>query len=184
MRATARLAVLAAVLVSSGAFFAQTAAQPAAQPGAPSAQAAEPATGPIVNQQQMEAAFDEFFKLGLDLEKPLAVHGLAIKRDTMELTLADGTIYLAQPVAGPDQPTTADEFTPCRTPSIASRCGQHLRQATREQIPRRCFGRRTAPNADPAAGPGTRGPTIRAPPERPAADRFHSVDLQMDWTTW
>jgi hypothetical protein len=77
---------------------------PAAQPGAPVVAQASPvpetATGPVVNQQQRESAFDDFFKVGLDLEKPLAVHNLSIRRDTMELGLADGTIYLAQPVAG------------------------------------------------------------------------------------
>src|SRR5204863_5562967 len=95
---SAPLVLLAAALVSSGALFAQAAAQtpapapspapaqapaaPAAQPGTPSAPAPETATGPIVNQQQMEAAFDDFYKVGLDLEKPLAVPGLTNRRGT------------------------------------------------------------------------------------------------------
>src|SRR5712675_1492542 len=106
---SAPLALLAAVFFSSGALFAQAPAQtpapapsptpapahpasaqapaaPAAQPGAPAAPAPETATGPIVNQEQMESAFDDFYKVGLDLEKPLAIHGLTIRRDTMELT--------------------------------------------------------------------------------------------------
>jgi hypothetical protein len=55
---------------------------------------------PISTQEQMEQVFDEFYQVGLDLEKPLAVHALTIKRDTMELVLDDGTIYLANPIAG------------------------------------------------------------------------------------
>jgi hypothetical protein len=102
MRPLAGLALFAAALALSAAAFAQTPA-PATAPPPPAAQASpapDGATGPLINQPQMEAAFDEFFKVGLDLEKPLAVHGLTIRRDTMELSLVDGTIYLAQPVAG------------------------------------------------------------------------------------
>jgi Peptidase family M1 domain len=55
---------------------------------------------PITTQAQMEAIFDEFFTVGLDLERPLAVRGVRIKRDTFELNLEEGTIYLARPVAG------------------------------------------------------------------------------------
>ena len=59
----------------------------------------EAAPPSIDSQQSMELAFDEFFKVGLDLARPLSVRGLTIKRGTMELTLTEGTLYLAQPVA-------------------------------------------------------------------------------------
>src|SRR6266853_4941132 len=36
-------------------------------------------TPSIDNQEQMGQVFDEFFKVGLDLEKPLAVHGFTLK---------------------------------------------------------------------------------------------------------
>jgi hypothetical protein len=55
---------------------------------------------PITSQEQMGQVFDDFFKVGLDLDKPLAVHNVTLKRDTMELNLADGIVYLMQPVAG------------------------------------------------------------------------------------
>lgn len=55
---------------------------------------------PITTQAEMERVFDEFFTVGLDLERPLAVQNLKIKRDTFEATLVEGTIYLAKPIAG------------------------------------------------------------------------------------
>ncbi|HZM71731.1 MAG TPA: hypothetical protein VFB95_15320, partial [Candidatus Cryosericum sp.] len=48
----------------------------------------------------MALVFDEFFTVGLDLERPLAVHDLKIKRDTFELTLGEGLVYLAKPIHG------------------------------------------------------------------------------------
>jgi len=54
----------------------------------------------LASQAQMDTAFNDFFKIGLDLTRPLAVHDLKIKRDTMELTMSAGVIYLAQPVGG------------------------------------------------------------------------------------
>jgi Peptidase family M1 domain len=92
---------------AGGALPAQT---PTPAPPAPSAPSAPAATGagttvvvtasPITNADQMGQVFDDFAKVGLDLGKPLTVHGLTLKRDSMEMTFEDGTIYLAQPVAG------------------------------------------------------------------------------------
>jgi hypothetical protein len=94
-----RTAILAAVAV--------TAVAARLSDGVPSALAQEPAgkaapetTPPIATQSQMETAFDEYDKVGLDLERPLEIHGLVLKRDTMELTFASGTVYLAQPISG------------------------------------------------------------------------------------
>ncbi|HYV86011.1 MAG TPA: M1 family aminopeptidase [Patescibacteria group bacterium] len=108
--ALARIAILLALLgpAARPASAQQPAPAPsqAAAPAAAAAPAPAPAgvppapASPIANQEQMGLVFDDFFKVGLDLEKPLAVHGLVLKRDTMEMNLADGTIYLAQPVAG------------------------------------------------------------------------------------
>jgi aminopeptidase N len=55
---------------------------------------------PIESQADMEAVFDGFFKVPLDLDHPWSVKGLRLKRDTLELTLAGGTLYLAQPIGG------------------------------------------------------------------------------------
>jgi Peptidase family M1 domain len=55
---------------------------------------------PIDTQEQMELVFDQFYKVGLDLEKPFAVHGLTLTRDSMELKLEDGMVYLTAPIAG------------------------------------------------------------------------------------
>jgi len=90
--------VVVRMMATAGVFGVALALLPAASAQAPAAP--EPAAPPLASQQQMELAFDQFFKVGLDLEKPLAVHGLTIKRDTMELNLAEGTLYLAQPVGG------------------------------------------------------------------------------------
>ena len=48
----------------------------------------------------MENVFDAFFRVPLDLENPRTVKDLHLKRDTMELTLTSGTLYLTKPVAG------------------------------------------------------------------------------------
>jgi hypothetical protein len=69
----------------------------------PPALAQEPPAAPVpvlASQQQMEMASDEFYTIALDLEKPLAVRGLTLKRDTMDLILTEGTIFLAQPIGG------------------------------------------------------------------------------------
>ncbi|HKQ98129.1 MAG TPA: M1 family aminopeptidase [Candidatus Polarisedimenticolia bacterium] len=67
--------------------------------GASRPRAEEPPAG-LATQAGMTAAFDDYFRVALDLAKPLAVHDLTLKRDNMVLTLADGVIYLARPVAG------------------------------------------------------------------------------------
>ena len=67
--------------------------------GASLPRAEEPAAD-LATQAGMTATFDGYFKVALDLAKPLAVHNLTLKRDSMELTLTDGVIYLAQPIAG------------------------------------------------------------------------------------
>jgi hypothetical protein len=80
-----------------------TPAQPApARPDAAATQAApQIATAPpITTREEMEAEFDQFYKVGLDLERPLAVHNLKLRRDTMDMTLTDGTVWLAQPIGG------------------------------------------------------------------------------------
>jgi len=68
--------------------------------GEPSASPPTFTAPPITTQAEMERAFDEFFTVGLDLERPLAVRDFKIKRDTFEMTFAQGTVYLAKPVAG------------------------------------------------------------------------------------
>ena len=94
---TAATAALAAIAVAIwlGVIPSRVLAQ---QPGGGPVQA--PSTAPISTQQQMETSFDEFFKAGLDLEKPLELHGLVLKRDTLEITFESGTIWLAQPISG------------------------------------------------------------------------------------
>jgi aminopeptidase N len=96
--------MMALVLLATGLAAASTEGTPPAQ-AAPDAEpvaapAPDAAAPPLANQQQMSFAFDEFFKVGLDLDKPLTVHNLTLKRDTMELTLTDGTVYLMQPIGG------------------------------------------------------------------------------------
>ena len=54
----------------------------------------------ITTKADMEAVFDQMFTIGLDTEHPLSVAGLKIKRDTMELTFAQGTMFLAKPILG------------------------------------------------------------------------------------
>jgi hypothetical protein len=73
---------------------------PCALAAEPGPAAAAPAAAPLDNQAAMEQVFDQFFKVGLDLEHPLQVRDLTIKRDTIEMTLKEGTVYLAQKVAG------------------------------------------------------------------------------------
>ncbi|MFQ5876674.1 MAG: M1 family metallopeptidase [Acidobacteriota bacterium] len=48
----------------------------------------------------MEAVFDRFFNLGLDLEHPLEVRGLRLVRDALELRLEKGIVYLSHPLSG------------------------------------------------------------------------------------
>ena len=67
---------------------------------APFGRAEETAPASPASQSQMDSIFDQFFKVGLDLEKPFAVQNLKLKRDNMEMTLVDGTLYFAQPVGG------------------------------------------------------------------------------------
>jgi hypothetical protein len=73
-----------------------------AKPDAAAAQAGpQIATAPpITTKEEMEGQFDQFYKVGLDLERPLAVHNLKLQRDTMEMTLTDGTVWLSQPIGG------------------------------------------------------------------------------------
>ena len=71
-----------------------------AAPAKPDAAPATPALPPITTQQELETLFDQFYKIGIDLEHPLAVRGYTLRRDTMELTFQEGTIWLAQPIGG------------------------------------------------------------------------------------
>lgn len=61
--------------------------------------AEEPAAD-LASQSGMTAVIDGYFKVGLDLPRPIAIHNLTLKRDNMVLTLADGVLYLAAPIAG------------------------------------------------------------------------------------
>lgn len=109
------IAILLLLLVSEARAASAQEPKPAPAPPtttapAPGSAAPLPATGPgttvvvtaspIDNQQQMELVFDQFYKVGLDLEKPLAVHGLTLTRDSMVLKLDDGIVYFAQPIGG------------------------------------------------------------------------------------
>lgn len=103
LRSLARLfataGVIGVIFLLSPALSAQTPAAPAPQAPPATAAPAIPAP-PAFDQKQMVQVFNEFFKVPLDLGKPLAVRGLKLKRDTMELTLTEGTIHLALPMAG------------------------------------------------------------------------------------
>jgi hypothetical protein len=86
------------------------ASTPAPPPAAPKPAAPSAATSPsgpplfqappVTTQADLEKLFDAFFKAGLDTERPLAVNNFRIKRDTFELTLKQGTLYLANPIEG------------------------------------------------------------------------------------
>jgi peptidase M1-like protein len=95
-------AALGVAFALSAAAFGQTPGPeaPPPPPGAAPAEAGGTPAAPAAAQLGLAEVFDEFFKVGLDLEKPLAVRGLTIKRDTMELSLQEGALYLAEPVAG------------------------------------------------------------------------------------
>ncbi len=73
---------------------------PIARAAEPEPAATAPPAPPLDNQAEMEQVFDQFFKVGLDLDHPLQVRDLTIKRDTIEMTLKEGTVYLAQKVGG------------------------------------------------------------------------------------
>ena len=75
-------------------------ARPAPAPATPASKPDSAASigPPITTQSEMETQFDQFYKIGLDLEHPLAVREFTLKRDTMELTFHEGTIWLAQPI--------------------------------------------------------------------------------------
>jgi hypothetical protein len=93
--------VLAAFsLATTGGFF-DARAQGAA-PAAPSAPTENVlvTASPITTKADMESIFDQIFTVPLDTEKPLAISGLTLKRDTMELVLTRGTLWLAKPIAG------------------------------------------------------------------------------------
>lgn len=48
----------------------------------------------------MRAVLDGYFRTTLDRTTPIAVRGLVLRRDAMTLTLASGTVWFAQPIAG------------------------------------------------------------------------------------
>ena len=54
----------------------------------------------VTSGEQMEAVFEEFSEVGLELGHPLRVKGLTLNRDALELTLHDGVLYLSRPLAG------------------------------------------------------------------------------------
>src|SRR5262249_53922900 len=92
---------LALVSIVPGAWRAFAQAPAPAPPAAPPAPPTGAPAAPVVTtRQEMETVFDEFFKVGLDVEKPLALQGFVLKRDTMELKIDNGTLWLAQPIAG------------------------------------------------------------------------------------
>jgi hypothetical protein len=87
--------------------WAQAPAPPANPPAAPAPAAPTAATenvlvtaSPITTQADMESIFDQIYTVPLDTEHPLAVAGLTIKRDTMEIALTRGTMWLTRPIAG------------------------------------------------------------------------------------
>src|SRR5690242_18264951 len=105
LAALRHIAILLMLLGPASRGAAAQESKPAPAPGAPTATApgtgaalppAGPATtvvvtaSPIETQEQMELVFEQFYKVALDLEKPLAVHGLTLTRDSMELKLDDG----------------------------------------------------------------------------------------------
>jgi len=104
--------LLAALLLLPGVASAQAPAPPANPPVAPPAAAPPPGVPtaptenvtvtatPISTQADMESIFDQIYTVPLDTEKPYAIAGLTIKRDTMEIALTRGTLWLAKPIAG------------------------------------------------------------------------------------
>ena len=48
----------------------------------------------------LEKVFGEFSTVGLDLDTPLQVSDLVLRRDTLELRFARGVIHLAKPIEG------------------------------------------------------------------------------------
>ena len=96
-REVARLWLRAALLVLFTPGLEALAQAPTGTTGAPSAVVT---ASPISTQGEMVGVFDQVFSVGLDLERPLAVSGLKLKRDTMELTFNQGTLYFAKPIAG------------------------------------------------------------------------------------
>jgi hypothetical protein len=53
-----------------------------------------------IDPSRMESVFDEFFGVGLDLEHPLQVRDLHLRKDAAEVIFQSGTLYMALPVAG------------------------------------------------------------------------------------
>ncbi len=49
---------------------------------------------------QLEAAFNAFFNVGLDLEHPLRVQNLQLVKDSLVMNLKEGSVYLTRPVLG------------------------------------------------------------------------------------
>lgn len=96
-----RLPWLVAGLVALAGTPALAQAPPAA-PAAPSVPTTEVlvTASPITSQADLESIFDQMYTIGLDTERPLSVAGLKIKRDTLDLTLNQGTLWLAKPIAG------------------------------------------------------------------------------------
>ncbi|HET8947915.1 MAG TPA: hypothetical protein VFQ07_13115, partial [Candidatus Polarisedimenticolia bacterium] len=98
----------AAILLLPGArAMAQAPAPPASPPPAAAPAAPTAATenvlvtaSPITTQADMESIFDQIYTVPLDTEHPYAVAGLTIKRDTMEIAMTRGTLWLAKPIAG------------------------------------------------------------------------------------
>ena len=76
-----------------------TQAAPAAAPTAPMENVLVTAS-PITTQADMASIFDQIYTVPLDTDRPLAIAGLTLKRDTMELSLTRGTLWLAKPIAG------------------------------------------------------------------------------------
>src|SRR5437899_12592811 len=62
---------------------------------APLGDAPEPGTP---GTAEMESAFNAFFATELDLDHPLVVHDLQLTKDSMVMTLKQGTVYLNRPV--------------------------------------------------------------------------------------
>lgn len=67
-----------------------------------SAPAAEEVTGAFFKPESdfLAKVFDDFSGVGLDLETPLQVNDVTLKKDTLELHFNSGVLYLAEPIEG------------------------------------------------------------------------------------
>lgn len=57
-------------------------------------------TPPPAETAHLEAVFGGFYQVGLDLDHPLQVENLVVKKDALEFTMKRGTLYLTRPFEG------------------------------------------------------------------------------------